>query len=144
MDHFLVEISHFGLPFADYEFALICFVFSGEFKLNIINCTKVWIYADAFATATFHGHFERIHDLVIFEKAFTKSTGKIFITNCRIDELRRLDAALKEIKISDSTVDVIRKGAFDVLAINSIVFENCVIGTIERRALTEKVRCNCH
>lgn len=102
----------------------------------------MWIYGDAFATSTFHGHFERIHDLVIFERAFTKSTGKIFITNCRIDELQRLDAALKEIKFSDSTVEIIKKGAFDVLAINSIVFENCIIGTIERRALTEKVKSN--
>lgn len=117
----------------------LVYVSSGEFKLNIINCTKVWIYGEAFATSNFHGLFEGIQDLAIFERAFTKSEGRVFITDCGIEELQRLDATLKEIKFSNSTVDVISEGVFDVLSINSIVFEHCIIGTIQRRALTERV-----
>lgn len=105
-----------------------------------MNCTKVWIYGGAFASSSIHGHFENIGDLVIFENAFSNSEGRIFIERCHIDELQRLHANFREIKFNDTSIDVIRKNAFDVLEIPSIIFENCRIGTIEANAMTNKVR----
>lgn len=107
-----------------------------------MNCTKVWIYGGAFASSSIHGHFESISDLVIFENAFSKSEGRIFIERCHIEELQRLHANFREIKFNDTSIDVIRKNAFDVLEIPSIIFENCRIGTIQEKAMTDKVRAS--
>lgn len=114
--------------------------FTGEFKLNITNCAKVQIFSEAFAGTTFHAHFENIHDFQLLERAFSKSTAKVTIHNSRLDEIRRLDATLKEIKFSHTRIGVVRTNAFDVIKIDSIIFENCHIDTIQANAFTEKVR----
>lgn len=107
--------------------------------MNITNCAKVLIFPEAFANTTFHGHFENIRDFQLQERAFSKSDAKISIHNCKMDELKRLDASLKEIKFSNTHIGDVNSNAFDVLKIDSIVFENCVINTIQSKALTEKV-----
>lgn len=112
---------------------------SGEFKLNITNSTKVWIYSGAIANLSFRGHFENINDLVFFERAFSKSEGRLVIIHCKMDELRRFDAKLNEIKFSDTTIGVIREKAFDALEIQAIEFINCNIERVEEKAITGKV-----
>lgn len=124
---------------------LLCFVFSPdrltvEFKLNITNCAKVLIFSEAFANTTFHGHFENIADLKLLERAFSKSSAKVTMHNCRLDELQRLDATLKEIKFSNTHIGAVRSNAFDVIKIDAIIFEHCNIDTIQTNAFTEKVR----
>lgn len=111
-----------------------------EFKLNITNCAKVRIFSEAFANTTFHGHFENIHDFQLLERAFSKSTAKVTINNSRLDELRRLEASLKEIKFSNTHIGIIQTNAFDVIKIDSIIFENCHIDIIQSNSFTEKVR----
>lgn len=115
------------------------FCLLGEFKLNVTNCAKVWIFPEAFANTTFHGHFENIRDFQLKERAFSKSSAIISIERSKLDEIQPLEASLKEIKFSNSRIGEINYKAFDVLQINSIVFENCTINTIKSRALTEKV-----
>lgn len=107
--------------------------------MNITNCAKLWIFAEAFANTTFHGHFENINDFQLLERAFSKTTAKISIENSKLDEIQPLDASLKEIKFSNSNIGEIKRNAFDVLKIDSIIFENCHIGIIRNQALTEKV-----
>lgn len=111
-----------------------------EFKLNITNCAKVRVFSEAFADTTFHGHFENILDLDFLERAFSRSSARITITNSKLDEVRRLDASLKEIKFSNSRIGTIQTNAFDVIKIDSIIFEKCTIDTIQNNAFTEKVR----
>lgn len=124
-----------------------CFVFISrpigltvEFKLNITNCAKVLIFSEAFANTTFHGHFENIPDLKLLERAFSKSSAKVTMHNCRLDELQRLDATLKEIKFSHTHIGAVRSHAFDVIKIDAIIFERCNIDIIQTNAFTEKVR----
>lgn len=112
----------------------------GEFQLNIVDCHKVVIFGEAFRDTKFNGYFDKIPNLMIFEKAFTHSDAKIHINNCTIEQLQRLEAPLKEIKFTNARIAEIATGAFDVLSINSIIFENCVLGRIQKRALSEKVR----
>lgn len=116
-----------------------CFSRIDEFKLNITNCKEVDISANTFYNTTFHGHFENINSLRLSENAFTKATAKVDVINCHIDELKRLDASLKEIKFLNSTINKILSGTFDVISINSIIFENCDIGTIMNNTATERV-----
>lgn len=111
-----------------------------EFRLNITNCAKVRIFSEAFASTTFHGYFEHIRDFQLLERAFSKSNARITISNSRMDELKRLDASLKEIKFSNTHIGSIQTNAFDVIKIDSIMFENCHIETIQTNAFTEKVR----
>lgn len=110
-----------------------------EFKLNITNCAKVRIFSEAFANTQFHGHFENIHDFQLLERAFSKSIAKVTINNSRLDELRRLEASLKEIKFSNTHIGTVLTNAFDVIKIDSIIFENCHIDTIQPNAFSEKV-----
>lgn len=117
----------------------LSFVVSDEFNLNITNCAKVWIYPEAFASTSFHGHFENIRDFQLKERAFSKSSAKISIENSRIYELQPLEASLKEIKFSNTYIGEIKSKAFDVLKIDSIVFENSSINVIRSEAFTEKV-----
>lgn len=112
---------------------------TGEFKLNIIDCNKVVIFAEAFVGTHFNGRFDNIPNLILIEKAFVKSEAKIYINNCQIDQLQRLETPLKEIKFTNTHINEISTGAFDVLSINTIIFENCVIGTIQKNALTGRV-----
>lgn len=111
-----------------------------EFKLNITNCAKVLIFSEAFANTTFHGHFENILDLKLLERAFSKSSAKVTMHKCHLDELQRLDATLKEIKFSNTHIGAVRSNAFDVIKIDAIIFEHCNIDTIQTNAFTEKVR----
>lgn len=119
----------------------VCFWINstGEFKLNITNCAKVRIFSEAFANTTFHGHFEKIPDLILLERALAKSSPKITVHNCHLDEVQRLDVSLKEIKFSNSHIGTVRTNAFDVIKIDSIIFEHCYIDTIQANAFTEKV-----
>lgn len=118
----------------------IMFCLLGEFQLNVTNCAKVRIFPEAFANTTFHGHFENIRDFQLDERAFSKSSSAIIsIERSELEEIQPLEASLKEIKFSNSHIGEIKYNAFDVLQINSIVFENCTIDTIKGRALTEKV-----
>ncbi|XP_031628449.1 uncharacterized protein LOC116344162 [Contarinia nasturtii] len=116
--------------------------FYREFKLNITNCAKVRIFSEAFASTTFHAHFENIADFQLLERAFSKSTAKVTINNSRLDELKRLDATLKEIKFTNTHIGVVQTNAFDVIKIDSIIFENCHIETIQANAFTEKLLSN--
>lgn len=75
----------------------------------------------------------------MLERAFSKTTAKISIENSNLYEIQPLDASLKEIKFSNSHIGEIKQNAFDVLKIDSIIFENCHIGIIRNQALTEKV-----
>lgn len=59
-----------------------------------------------------------------------------------MNEVEQLDAKLKEIKFSNTHIGKIRTRAFDVYSIDSIVFDNCYIDTIEANAFTEKVSGN--
>lgn len=121
---------------------LFCFFFvrlTGEFQLNIVNCHKVIIFGEAFKDTKFNGYFDNIPNLMILERAFTRSDAKIYINNCTIDQLQRMEASLKEIKFTNSRINEIQTGAFDVLSVNSIIFENCVLGRIQKRALSERV-----
>lgn len=111
-----------------------------EFKLNITNCAKVRVFSEAFANTTFHGHFENIPDLKLLERAFSKSSAKVTVHNCHLDELQRLDATLKEIKFSNTHIGAVRTNAFDVIKIEAIIFEHCHIDSIQTNAFTEKVR----
>lgn len=121
-------------------FFSIIFTFADEFKLNITNCAKVQIFSEAFASTTFHGYFENIRDFQLMERAFSKSAARITIHNCHMDELKRLDASLKEIKFSNTHIGTVLTNAFDVIRIDSIIFEKCHIDTIQSDAFTEKVR----
>lgn len=56
-----------------------------------------------------------------------------------MDELQKLHANFREIKFSDTTISRIKRNAFDVLEIPSIIFENCHIDEIETNAMTDKV-----
>lgn len=112
----------------------------GELKINISNCHEVIIFAEAFAASDFQGHFNNIIDLRPHAGSFSKAQAKLFIDNCHIEELLRLDTSLKEIRFTNSRIDKIATGAFDVLNINSIIFDRCTIGVIESKATTEKVR----
>lgn len=98
------------------------------------------IFPEAFYNTTFHGHLENIADLHIFEKAFiSNEQTKIEIIKCYIDQLNRLEASLQEIKFVHSTINTIKSGAFDVISINSIIFDDCKIDTIEAKTTTERV-----
>lgn len=121
-------------------FLFLLIDFTVEFKLNITNCAKVRVFSEAFANTTFHGHFENIPDLNLLERAFSKSLAKVSIHNCHLDELQRLDAALKEIKFSKTHIGTVRANAFDVIKIDAIIFEHCNIDAIQTNAFTEKVR----
>ncbi|XP_055305282.1 uncharacterized protein LOC129569986 isoform X1 [Sitodiplosis mosellana] len=137
-----------GGPFPEIEIVNVHTVnirsnaFYFEFKLNITNCAKVRIFSEAFANTTFHGHFENIHDFQLLERAFSKSTAKVTVNNSRLDELRRLEASLKEIKFSNTHIGTILTNTFDVIKIDSIIFENCHIDTIQSNAFTEKLFSN--
>lgn len=113
---------------------------AGEFKINISDCHDVIIFPEAFATSDFQGHFNNIIDLRPHARSFSKAQAKLFIDKCHIEQLLRLDTSLKEIRFTNSRIDKIATGAFDVLNINSIIFDRCTIGVIENKATTEKVR----
>lgn len=113
--------------------------FIGEFQLNIVDCHKVVIFGEAFKDTKFNGYFNNIPNLIILERAFTRSDAKVYIDNCTIDQLQRLEAPLKEIKFTNSRINEIMTGAFDVITINSIIFENCILGKIQKHAFSEKV-----
>lgn len=98
------------------------------------------IFEEAFATSDFQGHFNNILNLLPSAGSFSKAQAKLFIDNCHIEQLLRLDTSLKEIRFTNSRIDRIATGAFDVLNINSIIFDRCTIGVIEFKATTEKVR----
>lgn len=104
-----------------------------------MDCNKVVIFAQAFVGTQFNGYFDNIPNLIILERAFVRSEAKVYINKCRIDQLQRLDTPLKEIKFTNTHINEISTGAFDVLSINSIIFENCVIGTFQKNALTVRV-----
>lgn len=126
-----------------YEYDCIAkklYLFAGEFKINISDCHDVIIFEEAFATSDFQGHFNNIIDLRPRARSFSKAQAKLFIDNCHIEQLLRLDTSLKEIRFTNSKIDKIATGAFDVLNINSIIFDRCTIGVIEFKATTEKVR----
>lgn len=95
--------------------------------------------SEAFAGTTFHGHFENIRDLILLERAFSKSAAKVAVHKCHLDELQRLDATLKEIKFSQTHIGTVRTNAFDVIKIDAIIFEHCHIDAIQTNAFTEKV-----
>lgn len=115
------------------------FFFTGEFELNITNCHKVVIFDEAFANTSFNGNFENISDLQLRDRAFAKSTmPKVLIKNCNLEELKRLEI-MKQIEFIDSYIKEIVDGAFDVLQIVSIVFQNCKIDNIGKNAFTDKV-----
>lgn len=97
------------------------------------------IFSEAFTGLQFNGYFDNINNLILYEKAFAKSQAKIYINRCSIDQLQRLEAPLKEIKFTNSRINEISAGAFDVLSLSSIIFENCEIETIEKNAVTERV-----
>lgn len=122
-----------------FSFLYLILQFAVEFQLNITNCAKVSIFPEAFANTSFHGYFENIRDFQLQERAFSKSRAKVLIQNSRMDELQRLDASLKEIKFCNTYIGEIKTNAFDVLNLDSIVFDNCQINTIQSNALTEKV-----
>lgn len=124
-----------------YKLCVFCFFdySTGEFKLNISNCANVKIFSEAFANTTFHGHFENIGELQLLERAFSKSSAKVTIQHCHLNEVEQLSAQLKEIKFSNTHIGKIRTHAFDVIRIDSIIFNDCYIDTIEANAFTEKV-----
>lgn len=112
---------------------------AGEFKINVSDCHDVIIFAEAFATSDFQGHFNNITDLRPQARSFSKAQAKLFIEDSRIEQLLRLDTSLKEIRFTNSVIGTITTGAFDVLSINSIIFDRCSIGVIESKATTERV-----
>lgn len=108
--------------------------------LNISNCKSVIILEKAFYNTSFRGHFENIVDLRLHEKAFgsLKDTF-IKIHKCNIDTLARLETSMMSINFSHTQIDTIASGAFDVVELDSIVFEYCNIRRIEMKALSNRV-----
>ncbi|KAL9873804.1 ben isoform 2-T2 [Glossina fuscipes fuscipes] len=113
--------------------------FSGNCKLTVRNSNDLILYADAFENAKINGLFVGIRDLRIGEKAFNSAQAKLRIESSNIDNIYRFEASLREIRFVNCTIGTINAGTFDVIKINSIVFESCRIDVIKARAITEKL-----
>lgn len=116
-----------------------------EFRLNISNCAFLKISSDAFADTIFHGFMENVQEFVLMDGAFAfaKNGSRITILNSNLKRIQQLRASLREIRFVGCAIETIESNAFDVIKIDSIVFENCQIGAIQGKALTEKV-CSIH
>lgn len=115
-----------------------------EFKLNVSNCAHLTLSTEAFANATFHGLFEKIQDFDLMKGAFSRAAAKIVIQDSNLKKIQELHATLREIRFVGCSIDTIETNAFNVLKIDSIIFENCHIGSIQSNAFTEKVRQMAH
>ncbi|XP_055846453.1 uncharacterized protein LOC129912281 isoform X2 [Episyrphus balteatus] len=113
--------------------------FSGELKFNIRRSNDVIIYGNAFENTNVKGIFSEINDLRIEEQAFNKAKAKLTIISSNIDNLYRFEASLREILFFNCTIGTVNSGTFDVISIDSIKFEECKIGVIKSRAVTEKL-----
>lgn len=119
---------------------LLRFSAADEFKLNISNCAHLTLSTEAFANTTFHGLFEKIQEFDLLKGAFSRATARIVIQDSHLKKIDELHATLREIRFIGCSIDTIETNAFDVLKIDSIIFENCQIGLIQANAFTEKVR----
>uniref|UniRef100_A0A1A9WVB5 Right handed beta helix domain-containing protein n=1 Tax=Glossina brevipalpis TaxID=37001 RepID=A0A1A9WVB5_9MUSC len=113
--------------------------FSGNCKFTVRNSNDLILYADAFENAKINGLLVGIKDLRIGEKAFNSAHAKLRIESSNIDNIYRFEASLREIRFVNCTIGTINAGTFDVIKINSIVFESCRIDVIKARAITEKL-----
>lgn len=97
------------------------------------------IFNETFINSSFFGHFENIYDLHFIEKAFFGGNKiNITILKCNIELLPSL-YAMKSIHFSQTNIDVIETGAFDVIKFGPIVFELCSIGKIKKQAISNRV-----
>lgn len=117
----------------------ILFFAADEYKLNISNCAQLTLSTESFAETTFHGFFENIQDFNLMEGAFSRTSAKIAIQNSNLKKIQQLHATLREIRFIGCAIETIESNAFDVLKIDSIIFENCHIGAIQSKSFTEKV-----
>ncbi|XP_055913954.1 uncharacterized protein LOC129947429 isoform X2 [Eupeodes corollae] len=113
--------------------------FSGELKFSIRRSNDVIIYGNAFEDTMVKGTFSEINDLRIEEQAFNKAKARLNIISSNVDNLYRFEASLREIRFFNCTIGTVNSGTFDVISIDSIKFEECKIGVIKSRAVTEKL-----
>lgn len=112
---------------------------AGELKINIQRSNDVIIFGNAFEGTQVIGTLNGINDLRIEEQAFNKSKARLNIISSHIDNLYRFEASLKEIRFFNCTIGTVNSGTFDVIEIDSIKFEECKIGVIKSKAVTEKL-----
>lgn len=112
----------------------------GEFILTISEVEDVIVQSKVFQSTTFHANFGSISNLQLNENSFSGSTSsKVAINKTFIRELMKINASLKELKIENSGVNIIKRNAIDVYALDSFILKNCKIDHIESDAITEKV-----
>lgn len=98
------------------------------------------VQGNAFQNTSFLGYFNSVGNLRFEKNAFLGTKESLIeITDSDIGLLERMDASMKEIKLSNCRIDTIKSHTFDVVSINSIVLENCDIGVIESNFTTNKV-----
>jgi hypothetical protein len=112
----------------------------GEFILTINEVEDVIVQSKVFQSTTFHADFVSISNLQLNENSFSGSTSsKVAINKTFIRELMKINASLKELKIDNSGVNVIKSNAIDVYTLDSFILKNSKIDLIESNAITEKV-----
>ncbi|XP_063705062.1 uncharacterized protein LOC134834357 [Culicoides brevitarsis] len=113
-----------------------------ELKVNVTNCREVFVTKDAFSNTRFALHLDNIEHLGLFEGAFAGSIdGKVDISNVHMEEITSIGASLKMFQLKNSSVKKITNGAFSVVSIDSLVFENSKIDRIEKGSVAEKLFC---
>lgn len=125
------------------DFAFSDITRGGEFILTINDTKNVFVHSKTFVNTTFHAKLFEIDELLLKENAFSGSmSSKVAIDNAYLKELNRITANLKELKIENSKIEIIKSNALDVLSLDSLILSNVKIDEIESNALTEKVRMN--
>lgn len=116
--------------------------FCREFKLNVTNASEVIIMPHAFSVPESEILLNNVKDIRIQEDAFKGSISTMLdITNSGIKILSELRASFRQVQFINTTIEQISTKAFDVTKIDSLIFDNCVIGSLMPQAITEKLLC---
>lgn len=119
----------------------------GLLEINLI-VENVWQFIankEVFGTASFNASFSDIADLVLNDgvlltTSFNLTKPKMFINRSWIRNFQPMRGKkLTELRIENSEIESIKSSAFNILEINSIIFDNVTIQTIESDIFREGV-----